>query len=90
GTRTLGMLSQAQLLTALTERGPQCPVAQAMEAGVEPVEAHSPLEPLLARLQGTPSEALPVMHDGRLVGLITLDNASEYLGFQAALEKRKQ
>lgn len=88
GERTVGMLTQQRLLQALAEGGQQRPIAEAMEEGVEPVEFDAPLEPLLARLQGTPSGALPVTRNGRLVGLLTLDNATEFLGIQAALRER--
>ncbi|MBW2242857.1 MAG: site-2 protease family protein [Deltaproteobacteria bacterium] len=88
GDRAVGMLSQQRLLQALAAGGQERPVAQAMEGDIEPADSGELLEPLLARLQSTPSGALPVTHEGRIVGLITLDNASEFLGFRAALEKR--
>lgn len=90
GERTIGMLSQERLLAALAEGGQARPIAEAMEPDVEPVDADSMLEPILARLQSTPSGALPVIHGGRLVGLITLENAREFLGFQAALRERRR
>ena len=46
------------------------------------------LEVAFQRLAECRCHTMPVIHLGRLVGLITMDNLGEYLLIQAALRKR--
>jgi hypothetical protein len=39
----------------------------------------------MERLQACPCHTLPVMHDGQLVGLVTMDNVGEFVMIHAAL-----
>jgi Mg/Co/Ni transporter MgtE len=42
------------------------------------------LEPALARLETCECHTLPVTHDGRLIGLVTMDNIGEFVMIEAA------
>ncbi len=81
--RVVGILTRRDLVRALAQRGEQVPVGEVMRSGVEPVEAAAMLDATLARL----GEALPVVKGGRLVGLLTAENLTEFLMIQAALER---
>ena len=45
------------------------------------------MEPVFRRLQACACRTLPVLADGRLAGLVTMDNVGEFMSIQAALEK---
>jgi CBS-domain-containing membrane protein len=45
------------------------------------------LEVAFQRLQECNCHTMPVIHDGRLAGLLTMDNVGEYFLIQAALKK---
>ena len=47
------------------------------------------LETAFARLQTCECHTLPVLHQGRLVGLVTDDNVGEFLMIQSALRTDK-
>ena len=45
------------------------------------------IEPVFARFQECACRTIPVLADGRLAGLVTMDNVGEFLSIQAALKK---
>jgi len=47
------------------------------------------LEAALARLQGCSCHTLPVEENGRIVGMVTMENMGEFLMIQAALSGRR-
>jgi Zn-dependent protease/CBS domain-containing protein len=85
--RVVGLLTRRDLLSALSENGPLAPVTQAMHDGLEPVEAHAPLEETYQRMQAENLPALPVTSGGQLVGLLTTENIAEFLMIRAATGK---
>jgi Zn-dependent protease len=81
--RVAGMLTRSDLVKALPQRGRaalvvdsmrECPVAQASEM----------LETVLGRLQGRDCHTIPVLEQGALIGLVTMDNVGEFLLVHAA------
>jgi Zn-dependent protease/predicted transcriptional regulator len=81
--RVEGMLTRSDLVKALPQRGRsalvadsmrECPVAQASEM----------LETVLGRLQGRDCHTIPVLENGALIGLVTMDNVGEFLMIHAA------
>ena len=79
GGRLVGMLARADLMKALGTAGRGGLVGQHMQRGCAPAVPDELLEPVLARLQGESCRTLPVVQDGVLVGLITLENVGELL-----------
>jgi Zn-dependent protease/predicted transcriptional regulator len=90
GQRVLGVLSRQALLTALARRTDhQQRVVDAMDPNVPHADANEPLEAALPRLQVSPVRTLPVVTQGQLVGLLTMENVGEFVSVHAALARTR-
>lgn len=85
----VGMLRRRDLVKALSDRGPRSTVSEAMNRECLPVQADESLEKAFETLRHKECSALPVMEDGRLAGVLTLENLSELVMVNTALERRK-
>jgi Zn-dependent protease len=85
--RVVGMLMQADLLSALGRHGRDAPIRNAIQRECESADDAEMLEAVLARLQRSGCRTAPVTQQGFLVGLITMDNVGEFLMIQAAQKK---
>ena len=88
--RIAGILTRADLLVALAQRGQEALVREVMRPLEQTAEVAEMLETVLARLQACACRTLPVLQQGRLVGLVTADNVGEILMIQSALESGKR
>jgi Zn-dependent protease/predicted transcriptional regulator len=86
GGRVVGILTQATLLEGLQRHGDRVAVEQVMRRDFELAHPGEAAESALVRLQATGCRVLPVVREDRLVGMINLDNVTEFLQIQAALE----
>jgi stage IV sporulation protein FB len=85
GGRLRGVLTREGMIRALTATGPDTPVLDVMEREVATINRHAPLSEAVARLQsGTASLIGVVDDDGRVVGIITMENLAEYIMVDAA------
>ena len=82
--RLLGMLSRTELVRAVQREGEDAPVGRVARFDVRALDAATPLESAVSRMREQSVAALPVTADGRLVGLLTLENVGEYLLVQEA------
>ncbi len=57
-----------------------------MRTDYSAIDAAGMLDAALVTMQTCGCETLPVLRDGRLVGLLTKHNVGEFLAIQAALE----
>jgi Zn-dependent protease len=89
GNRVTGLLTRTDLIGALSKRGPECRVADAMRRDYRSVDAADPLEGVFMRMAGSQEYAIPVTQAGRLVGLLTSDNVAEFFLLQTALEQSR-
>ncbi|MCZ7624804.1 MAG: hypothetical protein C3F12_11595 [Candidatus Methylomirabilota bacterium] len=89
GDRVEGMLLRSDLLAALASRGQAVAVAEVMRRNFQLVDSSGMLETAFTRLQGRDCHTLPVTHDGRLVGLVTMDNLGEFISIRTALGPRQ-
>lgn len=89
GGTVVGVLTGGDLLRALGAR-PQARVADVMHARFKTAEAAETLDVVLARLEESDCQVLPVLHDGRLVGLVSLESLGEFLRIQAAVGRSGQ
>lgn len=87
GGQMVGILTQGDLLKALDSSGRASTVTDAMQTTFEVASISEMMEPVFQRLQACACQTLPVVANGRLAGLVTVDNVSELLSLRAALEK---
>ena len=81
----MGILTRGDLLAALPRSEEKTPVADVMQRTFQMTDSHEMLQVAFARLQACACHTLPVMHDERLVGLISMENVGDFLRIQAAL-----
>ena len=81
----VGILTRDQLMSALSQQGPAGTVDEAMTTAFETVDAREMLDGAYLRLQQSSSPVLPVMDEGRVVGLLTAENVAEYVMIRGAL-----
>ena len=87
GDHVLGMLTRESMTRSLAQSGPETRVRDAMRRDVPTVEPRLRLEQALVMLRESNCRSLPVEHEGRLVGLLTLDNVGEFLSIHSALRQ---
>jgi Zn-dependent protease/CBS domain-containing protein len=85
GDRVLGVLTREDLLRTLAQHGSNVPVREAMRRDVQSIDSHDMLEKAVRALRGCNCRSLPVEHNGRLVGMLTLDNVGEFIMIESAL-----
>jgi CBS domain-containing protein len=87
--RVVGILTQKDLLKALTRQGTGETVADVMQRQFEIADPSEMLETAFQRLGECACLTVPVASNGRLVGLVTMDNIGEFLAIQGALGKAR-
>ena len=80
-----GILTQTDLMKALSERDLHPTVSSAMQYKIEPVESIDMLQSAFDKFKECNCHTLPVTFNRRLVGLLTMDNFGEYMRIRAAL-----
>lgn len=82
----VGVLDRETFISALAKKGQSTTVAEVMHRNVPDIDSQNMVETALTRLQESGSKTLPVTNGGKLVGLITADNISEFLMIRSALK----
>lgn len=80
----VGMLTNDGLQRALSIAGPSGLVADAMQSEFQTVDADEMVAHVLPRLDARGRQSLPVVAEGRLAGLFSVDGLDEYLRLHAA------
>jgi Zn-dependent protease/predicted transcriptional regulator len=88
--RLVGVLTRNDLATALGRHGPETRVGDVMQRGFITADPREMLQTAFARLQDGHCRTLPVVKEGRLMGLLTVDNLAEVLMIQEALRAARQ
>jgi CBS-domain-containing membrane protein len=88
GAAVVGILTRADLLAALAREDRDSPVEAVMRRDFCTAHATDMIEVALQRLQQHDCHTMPVLRNGVLNGLLTMDNVGEFLGVQAAYGKR--
>jgi Zn-dependent protease/predicted transcriptional regulator len=88
GNRVVGILTRADLLGALAREDRAAKVASVMRRDFFAAEATDMIEMALRRLQEHDCHTIPVLRNGMLAGLLTMDNVGEFLSVQAAYGRR--
>lgn len=85
-----GVLTRNDLLAALQRYGQEARVADVMRRDILVADAFEMLEAVSARLQECSCHTMPVVRNGQLVGLVTMENIGEFLMIQNALERARR
>lgn len=83
----VGVLSHRALLAGLAAHGRDSAVAESMDRAFRSAAPGEPLEDAVARLRESHCHAMPVMSDGELRGVLTLDGVGEFVAIAAALRQ---
>lgn len=83
--KVVGVLTRAGLLTGLARHGREALVSDSMETSFRTAEPNELVEHAVAKLGDSSCRTLPVLSDGRLSGVLTLDNIGEFVMIEAAL-----
>jgi len=86
--RVVGILTRDLLLKGLHQFGAHVPIGQVMRREVTTVETTASLASASETIQANDFVAMPVTHNGTLVGMLTLDSIREFLLLQKALNVR--
>ncbi len=89
GHHVLGVLTRDDMMKALAQGGAGGRVRDAMRRDVPIADSYDMLAKTLSMFHEHHCRSLPVEHDGRLVGMLTMDNVGEYLAIQSALGRAK-
>jgi Zn-dependent protease/predicted transcriptional regulator len=90
GERVIGILTKKDFAAGLAERGPESRVGDAMQTEFITVSPREMLQSAFSKLQDCECHTLPVVQDGRLLGLVTADNLAEVLMIQEAVREAGQ
>lgn len=90
GDHVLGILTREDLMRTLAERGPEVHVRDAMRREFQVADSHDMLEHGLELLRSSNTRSIPVERDGRLVGILDIENVSEFLMIQSALRRARR
>jgi Zn-dependent protease/CBS domain-containing protein len=77
GERMVGLVSYTRLVEALNQFKPETPVQQIMQTNIQPARPNDSLFDIQQRMMTERLEALPVVEDGRFLGLLTIRDVSE-------------
>jgi Zn-dependent protease len=83
--KIVGLLTRARLVDGLAKNGETTPVGNVMETQFVAAHPSEMAEAAFIRLQHSECRSMPVLRDGRLLGMVTAENVGEFLMIQAAL-----
>jgi Zn-dependent protease len=86
GDRLVGILRRQDLVEGLKTGGREQPVSQVMSAGCGAVSEFEMLERVMEQLREAGCSTIPVVRNGLLVGLVTLENVGEMMMIRSALQ----
>ncbi|MHB0866398.1 MAG: site-2 protease family protein [Thermoleophilia bacterium] len=77
GERLTGVLTRSDLIRGLHDLGPEAQVSQVMTRDFPVVDADALFSEVYQKMNETGVKAVPVLEDGKLLGLVTLEHLSE-------------
>ncbi len=88
--KVLGLLTRTALVNGLAKTGQATPVEQIMDTKFVVAHPSEMAEAAFIRLQHSNCHSMPVLRDGKLLGMVTSENVGEFLMIQAALHGEPQ
>jgi Zn-dependent protease/CBS domain-containing protein len=88
--RVVGILTREGLIAALSENKESIFVSYVMEKEFAVIDSSQMLDDVSKHIQTGEQKIVPVVHNGTLVGLFTLENVGEFLMIQNAVRARAQ
>ena len=88
--KVVGILCREDLIRALAEKNENTFISFAMRKDFHVIDSSQMLDGVSRQVQTDGQGILPVVHNGQLVGLVTLENIGEFLMIQGALQRRRQ
>jgi Zn-dependent protease/predicted transcriptional regulator len=85
--RPVGILRRNDLVKALSENRTEASVAEAMGQDCDVVSEADSLRKVVEAMQTRQCSSVPVVRESRIIGLLTLENVSEMILVNSALEK---
>lgn len=85
--KVIVVLIQKQLISSLQTHGKDSAVTDVMQRSFATADADEMLHGAFRKLSKCQCHTLPVLRDGRLIGLLTMDNIGEFMRIQTALEQ---
>jgi Zn-dependent protease len=83
--KVLGVLTRSRLVDGLAKNGRDTPVGNVMETKFVAAHPSEMAEAAFIRLQSSDCRSMPVLRDGKLLGVVTAENVGEFLMIQAAM-----
>jgi Zn-dependent protease/predicted transcriptional regulator len=90
GDNVVGVLRQSDMLATLSRQGPQVRVGDVMQTDFQVVQSSEMLDAAFRRLSECRCNTAPVSFQGRLVGMVTMDNIGEFLAIQGAMGRPRR
>ncbi len=84
-SQVVGLVTHSDLISHLTERGRDARISSIMRKEFNTVAPGDMLEAVFEKQQISDNRTIPVVQDGRLIGLLTMDNVGEFMRIQSAL-----
>ncbi|MBL9093500.1 MAG: site-2 protease family protein [Planctomycetaceae bacterium] len=88
--RVVGVLTRTDILASLAERGRDATIASIARKDFVAVDAAEMLATAFEKTQESACPTLPVLRDGSLVGLLTMENVGEFVAIRTALANAKR
>ncbi|HEY7232690.1 MAG TPA: site-2 protease family protein [Gemmatimonadaceae bacterium] len=85
----VGVLTRADLLRALSDRGPAATVGDAMHRRFATATPDERAEEAVDRLRTCGCNAMPVVRGHELLGVLTMENVGEYVMIRNAMEAKR-
>ncbi len=87
--KVVGILTREGLIGALRENKETIFVSYVMQKQFAVIDSSQMLDDVSQHIQAGTQHIVPVVHDGQLIGLFTLENVGEFLMIQTAVRARK-
>lgn len=86
GDRPVGIMSRANIIAALKENMQQTPVMEVMNTDLHVLRRHDKLHEIYTDAQRNRTAIYPVVDNGRLAGIVDMNNIHEFMMIQSALQ----